>query len=98
MKPASVLLIALIALCSLAGCGGKEARRQEVPTPPAVLNLPASPAPQKPELPQIDGALPLDHPHNVDVLLERDDIMRALIKALYAALGIPDDNGKGEIK
>lgn len=96
MKPASVLLIVLIALFSVAGCGGREPSR--VPAPPVILNLPASPVPQRPVLPQIDGALPLEHKANVDVLLERDDIMRALIKALYAALGIPGNAGEGENK
>lgn len=94
MKPASVPLIVLIGLCSLAGCGGK--RWPEVPPPPAVLKLPASPIPQTPVLPRINGDLPLDHPFNIEVLLERDDTMRAFIKALCAALGTPRDNGEGE--
>lgn len=97
MKPASALLIALIVLCSLAGCGGKDLPGK-VPPSPAVLNLPASPAPEKPVLPQINRDLPFDHPFNIEVLLERDDIMRALVKALYAALGIPEKNGEGENK
>lgn len=82
MKRASVLLIGLIGLCSLVGCGGK---RPEVPTPPAVLILPDCPSPERPRLPLINGDLPFDSPENIKIFLERDDIMRVYIKGLEAA-------------
>lgn len=84
MKPATVLLIVLIGLCSLAGCGGK--RAPELPAPPAILNLPDCPAPERPLLPLINGGLPFDSPENIESFLERDDIMRAYIKGLEAAV------------
>lgn len=85
MKPASVALIVLIGLCSLAGCGGKQA--PEVPAPPVILKLPDCPAPERPRLPLINGDLPFDSPENIKAFLERDDIMRAYIKGLEAAVG-----------
>lgn len=85
MKRAFVPLIGLIALCSLYGCGGK--RLPEVPAPPAILNLPDCPVPERPALPRIIGAIPFDAPENIAVFLERDDIMRAYIKGLEAAVG-----------
>ena len=83
MRHASVVLIALIVLCSLAGCGK---RTPELASPPVILNLPDCPAPDTPRLPLIDGALPLDSPVNIKALLERDDIMRFYISGLNAAI------------
>lgn len=77
MKRAIVLLIASIGLCS--GCGQKQAA-------PLILNLPDCPAPASPALPLLDGSAPLDAPHNVDRLMERDDRIRAYIDGLNAAL------------
>ncbi len=91
MKHASVLLIALIGLCSLWGCGRQEVT--QLPAPPLILTLPASPIPQKPNLPQVNENAPLDSLENNKILLERDDIMRRLISALYAALGVTEDEG-----
>lgn len=84
MIRASALLIALIGLGSLTGCG---ASRPSLPVPPAVLKLPDCPAPARPALPRIDGALPFDAPGNVKVLLERDDLLRGHVQALEDALG-----------
>ena len=83
MKRASALLIALIGLGSLPGCGDM---RPSLPPPPVILNLPDCPAPERPDLPQIDGHLPFDAPRNIAAILERDDVLRLHIKALGAAL------------
>jgi hypothetical protein len=83
MRHASVALIALIVLCSLGGCG---TRTPELAPPPVILNLPDCPAPDAPRLPPINGALPFDAPANIAALLERDDVMRAYIKGLDAAI------------
>jgi hypothetical protein len=42
----------------------------------------ACPAPIAPELPTINGTLPLDGPANVDALMLRDDLMRGYIRGL----------------
>lgn len=85
MQPASVALIVLIGLCSLAGCAKAPALPELVP-PPAILNLPDCPAPESPRLPRIDGALPFDAPANIAAMLERDDVLRAHIKGQGAAI------------
>lgn len=80
MQRAMPSLLALIVLCS--GC----AARLEIPPAPLILNLPDCPAPAPPKLPMIDGAAPLDSPKNVGLLLERDDVLRAYIAGLNAAI------------
>ncbi len=79
MKRATVLLIASIALCSCCGCSRK-------PAAPHILNLPDCPAPAPPVLPVIDGSEALDSPDNIARLMERDDLIRAYIDGLNAAL------------
>ena len=81
MQPASALLIALT-VCGLNGC----AAREPVTPAPLILNLPDCPAPQAPILPPLDGAVPLDAPRNVTVLMERDDALRQYVSGLRAAL------------
>ena len=73
MKLASVLLTALIVLCSF-GCTGKE--RERLPRPPTILNLPECQEPNDPDLLPFDGDLPFDAPENIKILLERDDEFR----------------------
>lgn len=92
MKRAFVPLAGLTVLCSLAGCGGRQA--QTVPVPPVILNLPDCPAPERPLLPPVNGEAPFDAPVNVKAFLERDDIMRAYIKGLEAALACSRRNTK----
>lgn len=84
MQRALVPLIALIGLFSLTGCGA--ATRPSLPPPPVILNLPDCPAPARPALPILDGALPFDAPVNVGAFLERDDLYRQHITALEAAI------------
>lgn len=51
-----------------------------------VLNLPDCPAPSTPALPLLDATEPLESTANMERLMERDDMMRAYINGLLAAL------------
>jgi hypothetical protein len=82
MKLANALLIASIVLGST-GCG---AVRPSLPAPPVILNLPDCPAPARPRLVPVNGALPFDAPANVAALLERDDTLRLHVQALEAVI------------
>lgn len=82
MRRASVLLIASIALGSL-GCS---AHQVQAPPAPEIVRMEACPCPERPELPLVDGGLPLDHPHNVEALLGRDDAYRAYAQGLEATV------------
>lgn len=77
MKLAAVWLSVSIAVCS--GCAGQ----RSVPKP---LVLPDCPAPAAPALPPLDASEPLESPANAARLLERDDVIRAYINGLNAAL------------
>lgn len=79
MKRVVALFCASIVLCSLCGCGQKQAA-------PLILNLPDCPALSVPTLPELDGQEPLDSPENIARLLERDDRFRAYVDGLEAAL------------
>lgn len=79
MRHVAVLWIASIVICS--GCA-KPAAQQIVMAPAAVI----CPAPARPELPRIDGALPLDSPANIEALMTRDDMMRQYIHGLESAV------------
>jgi hypothetical protein len=83
MKRANALLIVLIALGNVTGCG---AVRPALPVPPVILNLPDCPAPARPVLARIDGALPFDAPGNVAAFLERDDALRLHVQGLEATI------------
>jgi hypothetical protein len=83
MKRAGAPLIGLIALGSLTGCG---VAGSALPVPPAVLALPDCPAPARPALAVVDGALPFDAPANVAAILERDDALRLHVLALEATI------------
>lgn len=78
MPRGSALLIALMLACS--GCGHRAA------TALPNLEMPECPAPAAPILPHLDPYEPLDSPANVKVIMERDDIIRAYIDGLTAAL------------
>lgn len=80
MRRASVLLIASIGLCSVCGC----AAHRPAPEPPP---LPDCPAPAAPALPVLDASEPLESPANMERLMERDDVLRAYIDGLRAAIG-----------
>ncbi len=80
MRHVAVLWIASIVICS--GCA-KPAAQQIVMAPAAVI----CPAPARPELPRIDGALPLDGPANIEALMTRDDLLRQYIRGLEATVG-----------
>jgi hypothetical protein len=82
MIRAIVLLLVSIALGSL-GCA---ARHAPTPAAPVIVLMTECPAPTRPALPLINGALPFDHPENIEALLERDDVFRAYIQGLEAAI------------
>jgi hypothetical protein len=77
MRRALLLLIGSIVLCS---CAARPA--------PLYVTVPvvACPAPIAPELPEINGALPLDGPGNVEALMLRDDLLRGYIGGLRACV------------
>lgn len=77
MRHAMLLLLALTGLCS---CGPKQA--PVMVTVPVVL----CPPPSAPVMPEINAALPLDSPANVEALMIRDDMFRAYIQGLRSAL------------
>lgn len=81
MRHAARLLIALIVLGSM-GCAAHQAEPELVLTPPPS----ECPAPARPALPSLDAELPFDHPENVQVLMERDDLCRAYIQGLEATV------------
>lgn len=85
MKPVLALFLASIAGCSLlTGCGAREL--PALPPAPIILKLPDCPAPTPPVLPVLDAALPLDNPENLETLLIRDDVIRAYLRGLEAAV------------
>lgn len=80
MRHVAVLWIASIVICS--GCAKPAPAPQIVMAPAAVT----CPAPARPELPRIDGALPLDSPANIEALMTRDDLLRQYIRGLEATV------------
>ena len=76
---AALLPLVLIGLCSCAG------RPVPVP-PPVVIRAVPCPEPTVPALPPLDGGESFDALPAWDVLMERDDIMRAHINALRRSL------------
>lgn len=80
MRHVAVLWIVLTGLCS--ACTKPAPAPQIVMAPAAVI----CPAPARPELPRIDGALPLDGPANIEALMTRDDMMRQYIHGLESAV------------
>ena len=77
MRHALLLLLALTGLCS---CGPKQA--------PVIVTVPVvqCPAPSRPDLPDMDAALPLDSPANVERLMIRDDALRGYIHGLESCV------------
>jgi hypothetical protein len=75
---ALLLLLGSIALCS--ACA-KPA--------PMIMTVPVveCPAPVRPTLPDVDPALPLDHAANVEVLMIRDDALRAYVHGMESTIG-----------
>jgi len=82
MPRAALLLIALIALCSLAGCAGRE-----VPVLiPVVVGAVLCPEPSAPVLPSVSGGASFDTLDQFDVFMVRDDLLRGYIGALRRAI------------
>lgn len=80
MRHVMLLLIVLTVLCS--GCAKPAPVPQIVMAPAAVT----CPVPARPELPRIDGTLPLDGPGNIEALMARDDLLRQYIRGLEATV------------
>ena len=77
MRRAMLSLLALTGLCS--ACAK--------PAPVVVVEpVVECPAPQRPALPGIDPALPLDHPGNIEAIMLRDDVMRGYIGGLESCV------------
>lgn len=77
MRHALLLLLALTGLCS---CGPKQA--------PVMVTVPVvqCPAPPAPVMPEVNAALPLDSPANVEALMIRDDVLRGYIYGLESCV------------
>lgn len=86
MRHVLLLLAGSIALCSCAAA-----------TPPVVATMPVveCPAPGRPVLPDLDPGLPLDHQKNVELLMIRDDVMRAYVHGMESALECYRAQAKG---
>jgi hypothetical protein len=78
-RRALLLLLGSIALCSCA---------KQLPPAPVIVTVPIveCPAPPRPQLPEIDAALPLDSPVNVEAIMTRDDVMRGYIRGLESCV------------
>lgn len=79
MRRALLLLLGSIVLCSCS---------KPLPPAPVIVTVPIveCPAPSRPELPQIDPAMPLDSPANVEAIMTRDDVMRGYIYGLESCV------------
>ncbi len=82
MTRAALLLIVSIGLCSV-GCVGT---KNISPPPLVIVPVVQCPAPQRPALPDMDAALPLDSPANVERLMIRDDALRGYIHGLESCV------------
>jgi hypothetical protein len=60
--------------------------------------LPDCPAPARPTLARIDGALPFDAPANVAAVLERDDALRLHVEGLEATIACYQRDQAGQAK
>ena len=77
-----LLLTLLGSLLLAAGCAE---RLPELPPAPRIVLARDCPAPERPELPPVDGELPFDAPENVSVLMRRDTILKNYAEGLEAA-------------
>ena len=78
-----LLLTLLGSLLLAAGCAE---RLPELPPAPRIVLARDCPAPERPELPPVDGELPFDAPENVSVLMRRDTIWKNYAEGLEAAV------------
>ena len=75
----ALLCVLVLTACCLSGCAQKV-------TPSAAFELPKCPVPPAPELPELDATRPLDSVENLDILMTRDDAIRAYIAGLRATV------------
>jgi hypothetical protein len=81
MTRAALLLIVSIGLCSACTVGAKN-----ISPPLVIVPVAQCPAPPRPALPDLDAALPLDSPANVEALMIRDDALRGYIQGLESCV------------
>lgn len=86
MKHEKKLLPALIVLCSLLCACVKN-----MPVPAEMY----CPQPAKPSLPLLSADLYLDSPVNIEILMQRDDIMRGYIEGLEDTILCYENAQKG---
>ncbi len=86
LRRAARPLLYLTLLGSLLLAAGCAERMPELPAPPRVFPARDCPAPERPELPVIDGELPFDAPENLSALMRRDTILKQYAKGLEAAV------------
>ena len=91
MQRASVLLICLIGLGSLAGCSTASL---PVP-PPVVVTVQRCARPAAPSVPKLRGDIPFDSPSQVEATLTRDARLRLYAAQLNDALDCYDAQAEG---
>ena len=91
MLRASVLLICLIGLGSLAGCS---TANLPVP-PPVVVTVQRCARPAAPSVPKLRGDIPFDSPSQVEATLTRDARLRLYAAQLNDALDCYDAQAEG---
>lgn len=86
LRRAARPLLYLTLLGSLLLAAGCAERLPELPPAPHVMRARDCPAPERPELPPVDGELPFDAPENVSALMRRDTILKNYAEGLEAAV------------
>lgn len=86
LRRAAGPLLLLTLLGSLLLAVGCAERLPELPPAPRIMLSRDCPAPERPELPSVDGELPFDAPENVSALMRRDAILKHYAEGLEAAV------------
>ena len=86
MRRAAKLLLFSTLLGSLLLVAGCAESLPELPPAPRIMLARDCPAPERPDLPPVDGELPFDAPENVSALMRRDAILKRYAEGLEAAV------------
>ena len=78
-----LLLTLLGSLLLAAGCAE---RLPELPPAPHIMLARDCPAPERPDLPPVNGELPFDAPENISAFMRRDTILKSYAEGLEAAV------------